>query len=44
MGEVQFYLTSLNCDTRNLGQVIRLHWRVENRLHWILDLTFSEDA
>ncbi|CDN15777.1 Transposase, IS4 [Richelia intracellularis] len=26
MGEVQFYLTSLNCDTRNLGQLIRLHW------------------
>ena len=31
--EVQFYLTSLNCDTRNLGQVIRLHWGVENGLH-----------
>ncbi|CDN15194.1 Transposase, IS4 [Richelia intracellularis] len=44
MGEVQFYLTSLNCDTRNLGQVIRLHWGVENRLHWTLDVTFSEDA
>ena len=26
--EVQFYLTSLNCDPRNLGQVIRLHWGV----------------
>ncbi|CDN11078.1 Transposase, IS4 [Richelia intracellularis] len=44
MGEVQFYLTSLNCYTRNLGQVIRLHWGVENRLHWTLDVTFSEDA
>ena len=44
MGEVQFYLTSLNCDPRNLGQVIRLHWGVENGLHWTLDVTFSEDA
>ena len=44
MGEVQFYLTSLNCDARNLGQVIRLHWGVENGLHWTLDVTFSEDA
>ena len=44
MGEVQFYLTSLNCDARKLGQVIRLHWGVENGLHWTLDLTFSEDA
>ncbi|NRB07485.1 MAG: ISAs1 family transposase [Richelia sp.] len=31
--EVHFYLTSLNCDARNFGQVIRLHWGVENRLH-----------
>ncbi|CDN12699.1 Transposase, IS4 [Richelia intracellularis] len=42
--EVQFYLTSLNSDPRNLGQVIRLHWGVENGLHWTLDVTFSEDA
>ncbi|CDN14033.1 Transposase, IS4 [Richelia intracellularis] len=42
--EVQCYLTRLNCDARNLGQVIRLHWGVENRLHWTLDVTFSEDA
>ena len=42
--EVQFYLTSLNCDSRNLGQVIRLHWGVENGLHWTLYVTFSEDA
>ena len=44
MGEVQFYLTSLNSDARNLGEVIRLHWGVENGLHWTLDITFSEDA
>ena len=44
MGEVQFYLTSLNCDPRNLGQVIRLHWGVENGLHWNLDVSFSENA
>jgi len=32
--EVQFYLTSLDCDARKLGQAIRLHWGVENGLHW----------
>jgi predicted transposase YbfD/YdcC len=42
--EVQFYLTSLNCDARQLGQAIRLHWGVENGLHWTLDVTFHEDA
>lgn len=42
--EVQFYLTSLDCDARKIGQVIRLHWGVENGLHWTLDVTFQEDA
>ncbi|NRB05924.1 MAG: ISAs1 family transposase, partial [Richelia sp.] len=42
--EVQFYLTSLNSDARNLGKVIRLHWGVENESHWTLDLTFAEDG
>ena len=42
--EVQFYLTSLNCDARQLGQAIRLHWSVENGLHWTMDVTFDEDA
>jgi predicted transposase YbfD/YdcC len=42
--EVQFYLTSLDCDARKLGQAIRLHWGVENGLHWTMDVTFNEDA
>ena len=28
---------SLNSKTRN-------HWGVENKLHWVLDVTFGEDA
>lgn len=42
--EVQFYLTSLESDARKLGLAIRLHWGVENGLHWSLDVTFKEDA
>jgi predicted transposase YbfD/YdcC len=26
-----------------LVQAIRRHWTIENRLHWILDVTFRED-
>lgn len=42
--EVQFYLTSLESDALILGRAIRLHWGVENGLHWTLDVTFNEDA
>lgn len=42
--EVQFYLTSLESDALILGKAIRLHWGIENGLHWTLDVTFNEDA
>ena len=41
--EVQFYLTSLDSDACKLGRAIRLHWSIENSLHWTLDITFHED-
>ncbi|MBX2863809.1 MAG: ISAs1 family transposase [Leptolyngbyaceae cyanobacterium MAG.088] len=42
--EVMFYLSSLPCDAARLGRVIRAHWGIENQLHWVLDVTFGEDA
>lgn len=42
--EVQFYITSLECDAAKVGRAIRLHWGIENELHWTLDVTFAEDA
>ncbi len=41
--ETQFFLTSLPCDAQRIGRAIRLHWGIENQLHWVLDVTFSED-
>ena len=26
------------------GKCVRGHWAVENKLHWVLDVTFGEDA
>ena len=26
-----------------LGQVVRSHWGVENRLHWVLNVVMNED-
>lgn len=42
--EVQFYLSSLPCDAVAIGRAIRAHWGIENQLHWVLDVTFGEDA
>lgn len=41
--EDRFFLSSLPGDARHLLQVVRSHWHVENKLHWVLDLTFRED-
>jgi len=37
--EVQFYLSSLPCDAQCIGRAIRTHWGIENKLHWVLDVT-----
>lgn len=37
------FITSLPPDAAKLGRVIRTHWRVENSLHWCLDVGFDED-
>lgn len=42
--EVQFYLTSCAAKASHLARVIRSHWGIENQLHWVLDVTFAEDA
>jgi predicted transposase YbfD/YdcC len=38
----RFYISSLNVNS-DFNSHIRSHWRVENNLHWVLDVTFGED-
>lgn len=42
--EIRHYLSSLPADAKRLNQVVRSHWGIENRLHWVLDLAFHEDS
>lgn len=42
--ETMFYITSREAKVKRLSQLIRGHWSIENTQHWVLDVTFTEDA
>jgi predicted transposase YbfD/YdcC len=44
---VAWYITSLSADragAKELGDLARSHWGIENRLHWVRDVVYREDA
>lgn len=44
--EIVYGITSLSADCVSQEQLLTLnrdHWSIENRLHWVRDVTFDED-
>ena len=41
--EHRLYVSSLPADAVRLNRAVRLHWRVENSLHWCMDVVFGDD-
>jgi len=41
--EHRLYISSLPADAARLNRAVRQHWRVENSLHWCMDVAFGDD-
>lgn len=42
--EQRFYISSLQTTADKFNRLIRSHWGIENKLHWVLDVQFGEDG
>lgn len=41
--ETTYYLLSTTLIAQRFTDIARAHWGIENRLHWVLDVTMNED-
>lgn len=43
-GDTRYFISSAPLAGETFAALTRNHWRIENNLHWQLDVTFREDA
>jgi len=41
--ELHYLLCRFKADVERLASLMRVHWSIENRCHWVLNVTFGED-
>ena len=42
--ETHRYISSLEVDAKTFLHIVRSHWKIENSLHYVKDVSFEEDA
>ena len=42
--ETHHYISSLDVDAKTFLHIIRNHWKIENSLHYVKDVSFEEDT
>ena len=41
--QTRYFISSLPAEAKPILKVKRSHWKIENQVHWVLDIAFRED-